>query len=648
MPGEKFAVGSGATLRIYDLLGNPLETFTFTGNLTGLSYHQGRFIVTGPTSYDGVEIPGLARLSLDGTLDDNFPGGSGPNGSVTQIRFDPTGRMIAVGSFTNWNGIPRERIARLLIEAPEAGFFLPSSLAFEDESPHQIQLVRYGDDSEELTVNVVSSDDTATSPADYTAIDQSFTWPAGDSTPITLDLSLINNADTDGDRSLTLTMTSGPGSDAIVTNTHTVTIRDDESLPSIDSQPEDVFGLDGSPASFAVSVSSPSPLIYQWHFNGALIPGANSNTYAIASIAPGNEGLYSVLVTNDYDSIFSDSVSLTIVEPPLNVADGYTPTLTFSSTIRAVATAPDGGAYVGGDFINLNSDLTRDYFAKVNADGTLDTSFSPVIDNRVMDIVVQEDGKIIGGGNFNNVEGSQSRDLARFNPDGTADTAFNANIGSGSNNRVEGIDILPDGKIIVAGVFSSWAGSSLSPQRDLIRLDQDGTLDIAYDQRTSSPSIYDVKALPTGEVLVAFNTSSFAATKVARFTPDGLLDSSFDYSSGKPMVRRIALASDGDYLFTGAETFKINPDGSTDTSFGAITGNDLRQQINSKIVTTQRNIVRYLPGGAIDPIFPSSRLQLSTRTPNVSISAMTARSGLWEGSPITPEPTPRLRPQESS
>ena len=605
LPGDRFAVGSGSRIFIYDLSGALLETFTFTGNFTSLAYHQGRLIFTGPSDYEGTTIPGIGRLSLEGVLDDNFPGGSGPNNAVTHAGLDGDGRLVAIGSFTTWNGLPRDKFARLLIESPEVGFLSSTSTALEDNSPHQVQLVRYGDNTDALSVRVTSSNDTASSPSDFTAIDQVITWAAGDSASKSLEITLIDDASADGDLSFSLSLSEASGG-VIVTSNHTVTIRDDDSLPSIASQPDDVFTLEGSSGDFSISVSSPSPLSYQWYFNGEPIVGATSDTYSLASVTPAEEGAYSVLITNDYDSIWSESASLIIVEPPLNVADGYTPTLTFGSTIWAVATAPDGGAYVGGDFLNLNGDATKDYLAKVNPDGSLAASFNPDIDSRVVDIVVQDDGKILVGGNFNNVDGIQSRDLARFNPDGSADTAFNTNIGSGSNSRVEGIDLLPDGKIIVAGSFSSWSGTSLSPRRDILRLNQDGTLDIAYERTSSSPNVYDVKALPSGEVLVCYNTTNALAAKVQRFTTDGSLDSSFDYSSGRLRVRRIAIASDGDYLFAGNQTLKINPDGSTDTDFTTTNGNDVREQVNGKVIFAERQIHRYLPSGNADPIFPSS------------------------------------------
>lgn len=60
---------------------------------------------------------GIARLNINGSLDNNFNQGAGPNGSVTCALVEPDGRIIVAGCFTHFDGIPRAGLARLFGEA---------------------------------------------------------------------------------------------------------------------------------------------------------------------------------------------------------------------------------------------------------------------------------------------------------------------------------------------------------------------------------------------------------------------------------------------------------------------------------------------------------------------------------------------------
>jgi len=44
--------------------------------------------------------------------------------------------------------------------------------------------------------------------------------------------------------------------------------------------------------------------------------------------------------------------------------------------VWATAMQPDGKVLIGGDFTHVNGQ-TRDYLARLNADGSLDTAFNP-------------------------------------------------------------------------------------------------------------------------------------------------------------------------------------------------------------------------------------------------------------------------------
>jgi hypothetical protein len=63
---------------------------------------------------------------------------------------------------------------------------------------------------------------------------------------------------------------------------------------------------------------------------------------------------------------------------------------------------------------------TRNHIARLNPDGTLDTTFVDLNANdSVSPIAVQSDGKILVGGRFTSIGGQTRNHIVRLNLDGT-------------------------------------------------------------------------------------------------------------------------------------------------------------------------------------------------------------------------------------
>ena len=60
---------------------------------------------------------------------------------------------------------------------------------------------------------------------------------------------------------------------------------------------------------------------------------------------------------------------------------------------------------------------------------------------------MQADGKILIGGGFTTIGGVARNYIARLNPDGSLDTGFNPN----ANDYVYSIAVQADGKILIGG-----------------------------------------------------------------------------------------------------------------------------------------------------------------------------------------------------
>ena len=158
-----------------------------------------------------------------------------------------------------------------------------------------------------------------------------------------------------------------------------------------------------------------------------------------------------------------------------------------NNRINDVALQPDGKIIIGGEFTNVNNNGNYKYLARLNADGTLDTSFNPILNGSVTSLKLQPDGKILFSGAMTTVGGIPRNSVARVNPNGTLDTSFN--LGSGTDGLVRTIDVQADGKILIGGDFRRVNGierfgvarllNTAVPQSTLFDYDGDGRADVS-------------------------------------------------------------------------------------------------------------------------------------------------------------------------
>ena len=87
---------------------------------------NGQILVGGLfTSFDGHPLKYLVRLNSDGGLDTSFPAGPGPNNAVYFIAPQPEGTLLVGGDFTSLNGTNINRIARLHMDGSIDDSFSP-------------------------------------------------------------------------------------------------------------------------------------------------------------------------------------------------------------------------------------------------------------------------------------------------------------------------------------------------------------------------------------------------------------------------------------------------------------------------------------------------------------------------------------------
>lgn len=139
----------------------------------------------------------------------------------------------------------------------------------------------------------------------------------------------------------------------------------------------------------------------------------------------------------------------------------FSPAASLDASVSAIAVQPaDQRIVIGGAFRNAAGE-SHDRIARLNADGTVDSSFASSCDSTVWALAVQSNGKILAGGRFNNANGTPRKKVVRFLSNGLVDSQFDAEAGSGtgSSDEVRAIQIQPsDGNIVVAGKFTVFNG----------------------------------------------------------------------------------------------------------------------------------------------------------------------------------------------
>ncbi|HZG00425.1 MAG TPA: T9SS type A sorting domain-containing protein [Chitinophagales bacterium] len=329
----------------------------------------------------------------------------------------------------------------------------------------------------------------------------------------------------------------------------------------------------------------------------------NDWTYALALQDDGK-----ILVGGDFTSYNGTAAVRFTRLLPDGALDNAFDAGALNNSVRAIAVQPDGRIVIAGAFTSVDG-VTRNCIARLNANGTVDTSFDPGTGFNfvVRAVKLQSDGKIIAGGDFTTFNGASRKYIARLNDNGSLDTTFDP--GDGFNNNVYALARQSDAKVIAAGAFGLFDGVA---RNRIARLEEDGSLDVTFNPGTgvnsglNTGNIYAL-AIDTADRIVAGGSfSSFngvARNSIVRLLSNGLVDTAFDPEAGfagaaadvrslliDPSSRIVAAGSFAQYNGTAANNIvRIHPGGAADVSFDAGAGFDnyvyaVKRQSDAKLI----------------------------------------------------------------
>jgi uncharacterized delta-60 repeat protein len=341
---------------------------------------DGRIVVVGSfTEFDGISRNRIARLNADGSLDSDFDPGTGADDNIEAVLIQPDGRIVIAGFFTALNGISRNGIARLNPDGSLDTNFDPGIGVGTLVSHPQVHTVALDADGKIIIggyfteVNGVSRNGIARLNADG-SVDSSFNPGTG----------------LEGFVALAL---------ATQTNRQVLVAGIFERINGVPRKSIARLNVDGSvDASFSVPQGG--------------IGGSNA-----------------------LERVF------------------------------ALAVQPDGRIIIGGDF-TIVAGARRQHVARLNADGSLDTTFDPGIIylQRVTALALQPDGRVVIGGNFTSIDSVSRNSMARLMSDGSLDLGFDPGSGvevpafSSSEAFVSSLALQPDGRVLLAGNFETFDG----------------------------------------------------------------------------------------------------------------------------------------------------------------------------------------------
>ncbi len=219
-------------------------------------------------------------------------------------------------------------------------------------------------------------------------------------------------------------------------------------------------------------------------------------------------------------------------------------------SVHAILVQSDTNIVIGGEFTQING-VPRNKIARVSSNGgALDANFTPNVNFGVFALAQQpQDGKILLGGNFTTIGNLSAQHVGRLMPDGSMDENFVATV---NDNYVSSIAIEPDGQILLSGAFTFINGQT---RNRLARLNYGGGLDQSFNPNVNN--FVDTVALqPDGHILLA---GSFTAVggqtrnRLARLNPDGSLDGGFNPDVNNQILS-LAVQADGKFVAAGSFT----------------------------------------------------------------------------------------------
>lgn len=570
------------------------EVHTFVGQPDGKVLVGGSF-----TMFNGQAASHLVRLNVDGSLDASFNLGAGFDAPVNALVLQADGKLLVGGGFRSFNNQAVSPVVRLNSNgSPDAGFTSAiragsyvGSLALQADGKVLATGI-LGFNTVNATLVRILADGSA---------DTGFTAP-----------SYINN--------------------------YYSSYFD----PNILVQP------DGKLLFFGNFASGGNNYLTRLNSDGtrdatfSLVSSLSNYPYTVGLQTDG-----SLLLGGFFDNFNGRETPLGRLTSAGTADPAYAPKLQVPGSVAAVLRQADGSLLLGGNFTEYSGTAVH-RVVHLSTTGSLDAAYATaasLLPGQVLTLALQPDGKLLAGTN---------RGLRRLLPTGATDATLDA---FAADSYTSALAVQSDGRILAGGYFPVATGSNQNGS--LVRLTTAGQADLSFAPgSTSGLSVpTQVNALllqPDGKLLVAGNFSSsttYYVPRVVRYESTGTVDGSFSTSTAfapasgpadySTQVQTLALLPDGQVVVGGSfgavngtsrtNLARLTATGLLSTSFvppTTLTGavNTVVRQPNGRLLvgsgpgynasSPTMPLIRLLDTGAADPSFAP------TATPNNAVAAL--------------------------
>lgn len=633
-----FLTVCGAQPGTLDLSFNPFDIGLNSGANNSVSatvlQSDGKVIIGGTfTAYNGVPINRIIRLNTDGTIDSGFNVGTGANNTVSAIAVQPDGKIIIGGNFTNYNGVAKNRLARLNSDGS-----LDISFTGTGANNSVAAIVLLSDGKIMIGGNFTTYNGIAKARIarlhSNGALDTGFVTGTGANVLVSAiavqpDGKILIGGFFTTYNGSTVNRIARLNTDGSIDTGFTLGIGASDYILAIVLQSDNKIIIGGN---FVTYNGVTANKIARLNADGTLDNGFNSGTGAnnvVRSIVMQSDGR--IVVGGSFTSYNGVAQNrITRLNSDGNLDSGFNPGTGLNNLVAAIALQSDNEIIIGGSFTTCNA-VSRNRLVRLKTDGSLDFTFitDKGANNTVRSVIQQPDGKILIGGVFTLCNGIARSGIARLNADGTIDNSFNPGTGAGGST-VFSMALQSDGKILIAGNFTTYNGIVANR---IARVNPDGSFDTGFITGIGANNIVSSVLLqPDGKILIGGSFTNYngsAKNRIVRLDSNGALDASFNTGAGaNNVVQAMALQPDGKIIIGGAFTSykgilinriaRINNDGSLDTNFTVGTGanntlNTIVLQADGKIMiggnfttfngTTVNRIARLISNGNLDTVF---------------------------------------------
>ena len=196
---------------------------------------------------------------------------------------------------------------------------------------------------------------------------------------------------------------------------------------------------------------------------------------------------------------------------------------------------------------------SRNRIARLTTSGAFDATFSmgTGFNSTVNSLILQLDGKILVAGAFTSYNGTTRNRVVRINTNGTTDATFS--IGTGFNNTVNALALQTDGNILAGGSFTSYNGVA---RNRFLRVLSSGAVDQTFNVGSGANStVLSVAIQADNMILVSGDFTTFngiSYNRLARLLINGSIDNTLYLGTGaNGSIKSVKIQNDHKIIISG-------------------------------------------------------------------------------------------------